>query len=89
MIVEDVAGCTITTTPSQEITEVKSNGVVTSTYYHKERMVQYEPFKVSATLADGYKLSVKDASGNDVYYDAENDWYIMPASNVTVTAVKA
>ena len=50
-------------------------------------LVQYEPFRVKATLKAGYKLSVTDASGNAVPYDAENNWYIMPASDVTVTAV--
>lgn len=51
------------------------------------RMAQYEPFRVSATLADGYKPSVKDVNGNDVPYDAEHGWYIMPAADVIVTAV--
>ena len=54
-----------------------------------DRMTYAEPFRVTATLPEGYKLSVKDASGKDVYYEAEHDWYIMPNSNVTVTAVKA
>ncbi len=85
MIVTDVEGCTITTNPSQAITTPSSG----DPYYHRERMVVGEPFRVTATLADGYKLSVKDASGNDVYYEAEHDWYIMPASNVTITAVKS
>jgi hypothetical protein len=50
-------------------------------------MTQYEPFRVSATLADGYKLSVKDVDGNNVPYEAEHGWYIMPAADVIVTAV--
>ena len=54
-----------------------------------EYMAEGEPFNVSATLASGYKLSVTDANGNPVPYDADTDLYIMPASNVTVTAVKA
>ncbi len=89
LLVKEVAGCTITTTPSQAITQIKDSetGEITDEYYHRERMTQYEPFRVSATLADGYKLSVKDANGNDVPYEAEHGWYIMPASDVTVTAV--
>lgn len=88
LLVQDVEGCTITTSPSQAITQVKdSDGNVTSEYYLRERMIQYEVFRVSATLKEGYKLSVKDANGNDVPYEAEHNWYIMPASNVTVTAV--
>ncbi len=84
-----VDGCTITTTPTQTETYVEKDddGNVVATFYHKESMTKDEVFRVSATLADGYKPSVTDASGNAVEYDAENDWYIMPNSNVTVTAV--
>lgn len=84
-----VDGCTITTTPTQTQTynEKDDDGNVIATYYHKDSLTNGEPFRVSATLADGYKLSVKDASGNDVYYEAEHNWYIMPNSDVTITAV--
>ena len=73
LLVEAVDGCTITTEPTQ--------GTACG------KMIVNEPFKVTAKLAEGYKLSVKDASGNDVEYDAVNNYYIMPNSNVTVTAV--
>lgn len=85
MVVTDVEGCTITTNPSQAQTKPSSG----DPYYVRDRMTAGEVFRVTATLAEGYKLSVKDASGKDVYYEAEHDWYIMPNSNVTVTAVKA
>ncbi len=88
LLVKEVEGCTITTDPSQAITQKKdSNGKVTEEYYLRDRMTQYEVFRVNATLKEGYKPSVKDASGNDVPYEAEHDWYIMPASDVIVTAV--
>lgn len=81
--VENVDGCTITTTPEQD------KVYKTTTYYYEDFMAEGEPFSISAKLADGYKLSVTDANGNPVAYDAYTDLYIMPASNVTVTAVKS
>lgn len=87
-----VDGCTIATDfIPQYLVDV---GIVDNTSHTKfegynSRMLKDEAFRVSATLASGYTLSVTDASGNAVEYDAENDWYIMPNSNVTVTAVKA
>ncbi len=84
-----VDGCTITTTPAQTATYTQKDddGNVIATFYHKDRLTMDEPFRVSATIKAGYKLSVTDASGNPVEYDAKNGWYIMPNSNVTVTAV--
>ena len=73
LTVVPVQGCTITTNPAQGTACGKMN--------------QYETFTVTAKLAEGYKPSVKDANGNDVPYDAVNGWYIMPASDVIVTAV--
>lgn len=88
LLVVDVEGCTITTNPDQNITNVKdADGNITSTYYKRDRMIVNEPFRVTAKLKAGYKLSVTDANGNPVPYDAENDWYIMPSTDVTVTAV--
>ena len=89
LTVVDVDGCTITTNPAQTATytEKDDNQNVIATFYHRESMTKDEVFRVSATLKSGYKLSVTDASGNAVEYDAENDWYYMPNSNVTVTAV--
>lgn len=89
--VKAVDGCTITTNPAQDSVykEKDKDGNVVATFYHKDSMTKDEVFRVSATLANGYKLSVTDASGKAVEYDAENNWYIMPNSNVTVTAVKA
>lgn len=78
--VVDVEGCTINTTPSQTSTFGNS-------YYHVKSMTNGEVFRVSATLKSGYKLSVTDANGNSVEYDSEMDWYYMPNSDVTVTAV--
>ncbi len=82
LTVENVDGCTITTTPAQG-----TSGTGDNAYYPRERMIVNEPFRVTASLKAGYKLSVKDANGNDVPYEAEHNWYIMPSSNVTVTAV--
>ena len=89
--VKAVDGCTITTNPAQDSVykEKDEDGNVIATFYHKDSMTKDEVFRVSATLANGYKLSVTDASGKAVEYDAENNWYIMPNSSVTVTAVKA
>lgn len=81
--VKNVDGCTITTTPQQD------KVYKTTTYYYEDFMAEGEPFSVSAKLANGYVLSVTDANGNPVPYDAESDLYVMPASNVTVTAVKS
>ena len=78
--VVDVEGCTINTTPSQTSTFGNS-------YYHVESLTNGEVFRVSATLKSGYKLSVTDANGNPVEYDSEMNWYYMPNSDVTVTAV--
>ena len=78
--VVDVEGCTINTTPSQTSTFGNS-------YYHVKSMTNGEVFRVSATLKSGYKLSVTDANGNPVEYDSEMNWYYMPNSDVTVTAV--
>ena len=53
-----------------------------------ESMVQYEPFWVTPNPASGYKtesVKVVDANGNELLPD-ETGAYIMPASNVTVTA---
>lgn len=78
LLVTPVDGCTITTSPAQTIT---------GTYYKRDRMIYKEPFTVTAKLKPGYKLSVTDANGNPVDYDAETGWYIMPNSNVMVTAI--
>jgi len=82
LLVTPVDGCTITTSPTQG-----ASGSGSNVYYTRERMIVNEPFKVTAKLAAGYKLSVTDANGNPVSCDEENGWYIMPASNVTVNAV--
>lgn len=53
-----------------------------------EYMVKDEIFTVTATPKAGYKLSVVDADNNPVKSSAENGWYVMPASPVTVSLVK-
>lgn len=83
--VTPVSGCTIETkiAPDGCLTAAQKKNQEANT----DKLAQNEPFRINAVLADGYKPSVKDADGNDVYYDSECGWYIMPASNVTVTAV--
>lgn len=71
-----------------------ANGTITyrpdtSTKYSVyDSMVQYEIFYVNATPNSGYKteyVKVVDVNGNEILPD-EDGAYIMPASNVTVTA---
>ena len=71
-----------------------ANGKITyipaasSKYSVYDTMVEYEPFWVTATPNSGYvtgSVKVTDANGNELLPD-ETGAYVMPASDVTVTA---